>query len=403
MQDSVTNVKRSWNGDDMQQARSRDKVPSCSHFYLFFLLIAVTMLLLTDLTNSATEVTAVHLTRDPIDERSRTLEEDGTFEGNLVRVGYVSNNVVFSCENETIQLNNCGVVIDLECPHKYRTAFYHRIMDCLAYEYGGIKQAATSYRNPCFIGYVNRAEFYSALIEQDMRMLCRDENVLKDATTDKNWTSLLVQPKETKRLPIFKPNRANVSASLTLLIDDLQSSINTQNQTNRTVLLVQRKLSRGFSEDSFRMLCRVFDEFALKHGRSLDVYNGTETVEDTIRKFHMADIVLHFHGAAFANLLFASRGARVIEITTFSRSDDSVEWRSNVAYLGEHRPDIDALIFRIPLAHLWPNVNLSMVDELEGADQYIKHLSDISLRRSDVDNLAEIVKTMLRSNPRIRM
>lgn len=156
--------------------------------------------------------------------------------------------------------------------------------------------------------------------------------------------------------------------------------------------------TRNFSEASFRLLYSYIEEkVVIKHGLAkLDVYDGKESVEETIRKFHSADVVLLYHGAAAANMVFAKRGAHIIEITTFAKSDDSIGWRANVQYLFTHRPDIKTLVYFIPLSHGWPGLNLTSVDELGNkADHYVKALSNITLRRSDVLNLGNIVKGAL--------
>ena len=72
-----------------------------------------------------------------------------------------------------------------------------------------------------------------------------------------------------------------------------------------------------------------------------------------------------------------------------------MEWRSNLEHLRELRPDLKTVIFRIPLSHGWPGLNLSNVDGHEDADHYIKMLKNVELRRSDVQNLEEITRVIL--------
>ena len=133
----------------------------------------------------------------------------------------------------------------------------------------------------------------------------------------------------------------------------------------------------------------------------MQVYDGSESVERTIELFYSADIVLGFHGAAAANMLFARPGTYFIEITTYLKSDDSISFRSNVNSMKRIRSDVNSLVFRIPLDRA-PALNVSEVDKHEDADHFVKdHFSNISLRKSDLDNLETMLTEALLSVQRL--
>ena len=326
-----------------------------------------------------------------VDNKGESFE----YQESLVLVGTLSRDVNLTCKRDEIKtLRHCDVIVDLQCPHRFRKAIYHRIVDCLAYEYAGIKDALSSYRIPCFAGYENRADLFTTLLGDNLHLLCSAELVLQ-AVVDQQ----ILKPSRSQdintRLPLVKPNRANNSRSIQLLVNDVSSR--SVLFAPRTILLVKRRppLSRSFSEQSYDLLHSRLKSLSLEHGRQLDVYDGTESVEETIQKFQLADAVVHYLGAAAANMAFARPGTHVIEITTYMKSDDSEVWRSNMLRLRVQRPDIKSYIFRIPLSHGWPNLNLSIVDEHEDAIHFIKHLQNVSLRISDVDMLLEIIRNAL--------
>lgn len=312
----------------------------------------------------------------------------------LEHVGYVSKSDKVSCVDGGIRvfkpLEQCQVVVDLKCPHKYRDAFFHRLVDCLAYEFGGIQHALSTYEKPCFLGYYTRAKLYRDLVAGNMNLVCSHESIDKHQIPVNS-----TYEQDTTLLPVFKPNRTDVSYSVRLLFNHFYGMADSIKST--TILLVKRFRPRNFSEESFTMLHSSLQKLARDFGRQIDVYNGTETIRDTVQKFRRADIVLHFHGAAAANMLFARRGTRIIEINTFVKSDDSKQWRTNMNRLKELRPDVSTLIYSIPLSHGWPELNLDKVDKHADADRYIRDFKDVSLRKSDVVNLVEIGRNMLQN------
>ena len=125
------------------------------------------------------------------------------------------------------------------------------------------------------------------------------------------------------------------------------------------------------------------------------IFSGKESVLETIKIYASADIVLAYHGAAAANMIFAPHSATFIEVSTFSDSFDAKAWRSNMRNLQELRPDLKLLTYRIPLYHGWPEMNLTQVDVHPDADHFIKELSNVSLRPADIRNIMEIIRRTL--------
>lgn len=309
----------------------------------------------------------------------------------LIQVGRISP-VNISCDVEYKPDQSCDVIIDLECPHM-ANAIFHGIVDCLAYEYGGTKQALRLYKNPCFSNvYYTRQHLYSALMPSEMRF-CSGTYVEETAASRGASISAPSSKSNRSDIIVLKPNRTNVQQSAISLLNDTHSRFGTN--SSNTILLVQRDgKMRKFSSESLNLLQVKLEKLARDYGRQFDIYYGTEDVEDTILKFHSADIVLLFHGAAAANMLFANRETHIIEISTYR--DDSRFWRSNTGPVKQVRPDINTCTYWIPLSQVSPDLNLSAVDESTNADAYIKNnFQTVSLRNSDVDNLFEILRLIL--------
>ncbi len=273
---------------------------------------------------------------------------------------------------------------------------FHRVVDCLASEYVAVKQAFEFYKTPCFIGYLNRAEFYQALgvfPPGDPRLLCDKENIIPAAAliraSDQHGA---VQNNSSTGLSILGPKKDNYLRSITELREDVQLLMKKSPIAgSNTILIAQREKYRNFDKQSFGMLLRSFRDLAENFGKRLDVYHGTESTEMTLQKFHAADIFLGFHGAAIANMLFAREGVGVIEITTYLDSTDSELWRTNLKKLEKLREDLGTVVYHVPVSSAFPQMNFTGITSKE-----IKVLQNITLRKSDVDNLVGIARNLLR-------
>lgn len=147
-------------------------------------------------------------------------EDHSTDDRSLVQLGYVPSNMEVTCKDGKKPLKICDAVVDLECHAPWPVAKFHRIFDCLAYEYYGIKQAIRSHTNPCFLGYLDRAQFYSVLLGKEIG-LCNDVGVLQAAADERNLTYNLTQHDD-HTIPVFAPSRENVTRSVAELLHDLE-------------------------------------------------------------------------------------------------------------------------------------------------------------------------------------
>jgi len=183
--------------------------------------------------------------------------------------------------------------------------------------------------------------------------------------------------------------------SSAVMLEDLEATDSNTSNTTRMAkfVLIQRVgKTRSFDGITFSKLQDRLETTAQKLNTKLYVYTGEETVKRTIQIFHEADVIVGYHGAAMANILFASRQICFIEISTYASTDMSRSWRTNSNTLRNFRPDLNIFVYRIPLDHGWPTLNTSNVDVHEDADHYIKEFTDISLPKSDIDNVVNIAE-----------
>ena len=82
----------------------------------------------------------------------------------------------------------------------------------------------------------------------------------------------------------------------------------------RSTLLVQRGAQAGRAFTNQTMLAMQQRFAAQGAGALVSVYRGTEPLRETLQKFYDAGVVVHYHGAASANLVFA-HSACVFELT----------------------------------------------------------------------------------------
>lgn len=322
----------------------------------------------------------------------------------LNMTGTVLNEDLYSCNGKKRSLRHCSAIIDLTCTGRLAHAFFHRVMDCFNIEYDRLRAALQSTPSLCLVGYANRANFYLAALPRHLpepQFLCSETDSQPTVVAERNLSNA-TEPKSPTHIfervghhvPILKLLPS--SASSYTLLEDLHARWGSTSQERKALILIQREgKTRQFSEDIFEKLKSNLINIAQLHNRTLYTYAGKETIDRTVEIFHSADLVIGFHGAAAANMLFAAQGACYIEISTYTKSDMSTKWRSNAESLKSSRPDLKTFTFNIPLDHGWPTLNTTDVDANENADGFIKSLTNITLQENDLDNLMSLVKYML--------
>ena len=80
-------------------------------------------------------------------------------------------------------------------------------------------------------------------------------------------------------------------------------------------------------------------------------FSGHESAATTISLFRRANVVVGFHGAGFANAIFARNGTKLVELSTFADEAGTRLWRSNLAVLAMWG-SYSQYVVRLPLVRL---------------------------------------------------
>lgn len=309
--------------------------------------------------------------------------------------GGLLKNEPYPCRNQKISVANCSDIVNLACKSQLVTQFYHRVMDCLRVEYMALKIALQSIDNVCLVGFANREEFYLQLFPEKMskrQLLCSEPPSLSFLTHAEMRIGDAIRDEETV---VFMQYLERDSSAV--ILEDLEAMDSSTSNTRKAKIVLIHRVSktRSFDGITFAKLCDRLMTTAQKFNTKLYVYTGEETVQRTIQIFHEADVIVGYHGAAMTNMLFASRQSCFIEISTYASTDMSRPWRTNSNALKKVRPDLNIFVYRIPLDHGWHTLNTSSVDVHEDADHYIKAFTNISLPKSDIDNVVNIAEACI--------
>lgn len=248
-----------------------------------------------------------------------------------------------TCQNDLMQ---CDVVYDAECIHICEKEVFHRIESCLVPAYPLIQRARE----------VPKGNKTACLLYDDQGFL-RDEvfDLVK-----KDWPDSLVtipyhakdqsaykrrcykESKLTQRSLCFnvKKNAEIVSTAdycndtciaadnFPQVVNDIQQDFahtwgplfhNKQTRKRDTVVLIGRQDEKRRDARSFRHL-EILDSVLRPHVK-LKIYDGSTPSfsKETAALFASAKVVIGYHGAGFANLLFSHTNSSIVAIEMFAK------------------------------------------------------------------------------------
>jgi len=168
------------------------------------------------------------------------------------------------------------------------------------------------------------------------------------------------------------------------------------------VLLVQRHGTRGFCQS--REILEVLQ--TAYRGHILNVYEGNESVRDTIRLFYQADIVLGYHGAGLTNLMWSRKSTIALEWSLFStfESQTTKTYRTMMFHLCralsiqcftmnvplEDGLSQDELLHFAGLEKEWRNASTPIYSYEHPANSFLHGLKCITMPRAVLLNSAEL-------------
>ena len=111
--------------------------------------------------------------------------------------------------------------------------------------------------------------------------------------------------------------------------------------------------------------------------------------------FHAARVVIMFHGAAAANVVFCEEDTLILEVTFFEDFDGARKWRSNAPTLKALRPQMIFAVYYLPLQVALPHLNSSMLKDVDNVDLFLKAQSDIQIGETELDVIYNFLRRAL--------
>mmetsp|Transcript_105036 Transcript_105036/g.295803 ORF Transcript_105036/g.295803 Transcript_105036/m.295803 type:complete len:494 (+) Transcript_105036:70-1551(+) len=255
--------------------------------------------------------------------------------------------------------STCQAFVDVRCPHPYPTAYYHRVYDCMMPKIANILSAAK--KGACIVGdYSSFGDFVTALLPTEfakgqvkwvdqfsMRGGPCDELGPDPMSCDGVWLQDVgfsdvrhrTHPNEecepTEPLlgeggdEVLAAQERKVGLDLISHLKDMNLQLPRGVSKPGYVVVVARSPSdgRAFSDDAAVL-------HAIERTSGKEVFRFGEpypTVADQLRLWAFADVIVGFHGAATANVVFSTQPAITVYELSTSWEDDAGPcfWKSN--------------------------------------------------------------------------
>jgi hypothetical protein len=343
-------------------------------------------------------------------------EEDDQLDDTAFREDLESWPLVGNTSRGQPPCDGCDLTIDFSCPYgRPRSAYYHRIADCLLPSYGLLELARAAEGTVCVLTYSKQPSLLPLLplLISDMR-----NARLIDAATDCAQSlprhAIDPSPVRTKQwqyvhdFPGLKNvvgrHKVDFVANVHALHRDI-SKIATPPSEPQLVLIYRPRGTRRFAPETRAALGDMLNRVALSTGAAAGAraragqaklgfleYSGQESIKSTFDIFTNAAGVVGYHGAGFANVLFTARPSCVIELTTWTSLEKIRTWRTN-KFLAKESPHLSWRILQIELQTLIDANNVKL-EQIKSVD-WVKELKVIRLLDSDVRNVERILADWL--------
>lgn len=124
----------------------------------------------------------------------------------------------------------------------------------------------------------------------------------------------------------------SVQSRLDIIREEGNMNIDSQDLVMLIILRDERRVVKNLLQVGEQLISTLFNETSMR----IEIYNGTDSANQTIEKFSRANIVLGMHGAGLVNTLFCRNDTLVIEFTftnvenaAFVEQSQRVPWRTN--------------------------------------------------------------------------
>ena len=174
-----------------------------------------------------------------------------------------------------------------------------------------------------------------------------------------------------------------------VLMSDVRKTFDAESQHKLKVLIVVRRSTRSFEGETERALIEHIK--GLHEDFDVEVYSGIENATHTIKMFYSARVVIMFHGAAAANLVFCEDNTTVLGISCFADLEGINKWRSNAQLLRSLKPNITLGVLYVPLQVAYPHLNATVMAATSNADKLIKDQSGVHLSAPELQTVGKFI------------
>lgn len=244
-----------------------------------------------------------------------------------------------SCRNDLLA---CDVVYDAECFHKCEMEIFHRIESCLVPSYPLLQRARdipAKNKTACLLydvdGYLRNEVI--KLVSKDwseqlvtVPYTAEDRSVYKKRCYDdskKSQRSLCFNIKQEAKVisTVDDCGGTCVADNLTKVVNAIQEDFSHtwgpfhKQQKQDTVVLIGRKSGKRTDARAFRQL-RILASILRPHC-NLKIYDGSTSSfsNETATIFASAKVVIGYHGAGFANMIYSHMNNNTVAIELFAK------------------------------------------------------------------------------------
>jgi len=344
----------------------------------------------------------------------------------------------------------CDVTLDFRCQgQRNRSSFMHRLTDCVIPRYGllekarRMRDAAGKKQTTCILTWFNDREasveplLKTLIYNMDVRFITEDVPCTKDmmywtqqphwnygARPDylNAWNGLTNVAGRVVMNPAVNMQTFLIDVQIASAFADVSSGHFPWPPAPKVVLVQRpRGVERAFGKETFALLHATLSRTASETfaGRklrihkenkvtpvatyaSLKVYNGKETIKETLSMFSSAVLTVGFHGASLVNTLYAVMPSCVQEITTNRDISASGVWRSH-GHLQHLNPWLVWQTHSLPLRTLLDANNVtkeewSRAQTLNITNRFIQKLGNVQLLGVEASRLHQQYTDCLEKN-----
>ncbi len=227
--------------------------------------------------------------------------------------------IVYKKDSKCVDATRFDNVVDFTCLFVWSRAFYHRVIDCAVSDYDLFELAQSlDVAHTLLVVPTSIADFVEMLLPSyTAEILPPDADNNKSCVLVARGSSVTY---ETRNLGSMEEQQARAARFRTRILQSIGPV-----PVVPYVLFLERRKTREIANER-EFLGHLLSALP---GRTLRRYYGNESLAETISLFAKAQVVVGFHGAGFANVIFCNPQTVVLEFSLYEDETNTVLWRTN--------------------------------------------------------------------------